>query len=123
MEEKQRHGCLTAWLVLMIIANSATALIYLFASGTIRQTFPDAPAGIFPLLAILGIFNVVCSIALFKWKKWGFYGFMVSSIVALIINLIIGLNIAQSLGGLIGVAILYGVLKIGKERAAWPRLE
>ena len=28
VSEKKRHGCLTAYLVLMIIANCATALFY-----------------------------------------------------------------------------------------------
>jgi len=123
MEQKQRHGCLTAWLVLMIIANSISALIYLFASDFIARTLPSAPSWSFPILALLGIFNVICAIALFKWKKWGFYGFIASSIIALIINLIIGIDVAQSLAGLIGLVILYGVLNIGKERAAWPQLD
>ncbi len=26
--QKQRHGCLTTWLILMIIANSMTTLMY-----------------------------------------------------------------------------------------------
>ena len=34
---KLRHGCLTAYLVFMIIANSATALVYLVGSEDIRQ--------------------------------------------------------------------------------------
>ncbi len=123
MEEKQRHGCLTTWLILMIIANAGVALYYLFANETIRSSFPDSPALIFPLLAVIGFFNVACAVALFKWKKWGFWGFFATSIIALIINLSIGLSVAQSFGGLLGIAILYGVLKIGKEKAAWPQLD
>jgi hypothetical protein len=122
-ETKVRHGCLTAWLILMIIANAVTALIYLFASEMITDSFPDAPGWAFPVLAIFGIFNVVCSVALWQWKKWGFWGFLASAIVALFVNLSIGLGIGQSLMGLIGIALLYGVLQIGKEKKGWTQLE
>ena len=118
-EQKQRHGCLTAWLVLMIIANSATALRYLLGSQAIKQAFPAAPGWAFPVLAVIGIFNLVCAIALFKWKKWGFWGFLVFSIVALNVNLSIGLGIGPSLFGLLGIVLLYAVLHIGKEKKGY----
>ncbi len=122
-EGKQRHGCLTAWLVLMIVANAATALMYLLGSAAIRENFPSAPAWAFPVLAVMGIANVVCAIALFQWKKWGFFGFLVTSAIAFVVNLMIGLIIVQAVLGLTGVAILYGVLQIGKERKGWTQLD
>lgn len=122
-EGKQRHGCLTAWLVLMIIANSGTALMYLFGSAVIRQNLPSAPDWAFPILSIVGIVNVVCSIALFRWQKWGFFGFIATTAAAFVINLMLGLNILQLLTGLVGIAILYGVLQIGKEKKGWTQLE
>jgi hypothetical protein len=72
----------------------------------------------------LGIGNVVFSILLFKWMKIGFWGFLITSIGALIINLSIGLGIGQSLFGLVGIAILYGVLQIKKDNVpAWDNLD
>jgi hypothetical protein len=122
-EGKQRHGCLTTWLVLMIIANSLTAVMYLFASDAIRKNLPNAPVWVFPILAVGGIFNVVCAIALFRWKKWGFFGFVATTILAFIFNLMIGLNIVQVILGLVGLAIMYWVLQIGKEKKGWTQLE
>jgi len=107
-DQKQRHGCLTAFLILMIIANSVSTIMYLLGSSYIKQTLPNAPSWLFPVLAVLGIFNLVCAIALFKWKKWGFWGFCASAVAALIINISTGVGIAPSLVGLIGVAILFG---------------
>ena len=76
------------------------------------------------LLAILGIANVIFAILLFKWKKIGFWGFVATSIVALFINLSIGLGIAQSLFGLVGIVILYFVLQIKKDDVTtWNNLE
>ena len=122
---KQRHGCLTAWLVLMIILNSLTAIVYLFAGDMIAKNLPGGiSTPMLILLAILGIANVCFSVLLFQWKKWGFLGFIITSIGALIINLSIGLGIGQSLFGLVGLAILYGILQIKKDNVtAWENLE
>jgi hypothetical protein len=120
---KRRHGCLAAWLVLIIIANSASALIYLLGKGAVMEQLPGAPAWMFPALIILSLVNLVCAIALLKWKMWGFWGFLVSSILVLIVNLSSGIGIASSLGGLLGVAILYGVLHIGGDNKGWPQLD
>lgn len=122
---KQRHGCVTAWLVLMIIANSLTAIVYLFASDIITKNLSmDVSNSMIILLGILGIGNIVFSVMLFQWKKLGFFGFIITSIGALIVNLSIGLGIAQSLFGLVGIAILYAVLQIKKDNiSAWQNLE
>lgn len=122
-EQKQRHGCLTAWLIFMIVANSLAALFYLLVSSSIRQQLPNAPEWLFPVMGIGGLFNLGFAIALFKWKKWGFWGFCASSIVAFTLNLTAGLGIGPSMLGLIGVAVLYGVLQIGKEDKGWPQLD
>jgi hypothetical protein len=122
---KQRHGCVTAWLILMIILNSLIAIIYLFASDMITKNLPgNVSTPMIVLLGIIGIGNVVFSVLLFQWKKIGFWGFIFTSIGALIINLNIGLGIGQSLFGLVGIAILYGVLQIKKENVTtWENLE
>lgn len=122
-DEKNRHGCLTALLILMIIANSATALMYLFGRGMIRHSLPSLPDYVFPILIVMALFNLVCAIALFKWKKWGFWGFCASTVVALAVNLSAGLGIGRSLTGIIGVLVLYGVLHIGKGNKGWPQLD
>jgi hypothetical protein len=121
--QKQRHGCLTAYLVFMIVANSASTLVYLVGSEAVRRNTPNMPAWAFPVLIVLGIFNLVCAIALFRWKKWGFWGFVASAVIAFAVNLSIGIAPGFALVGLLGVAILYGVLHIGKEEKGWPQLD
>ena len=125
MENKQRHGCVTAWLIFMIVINSLTAIVYLFAGDMISKNLPDGiSTTMLILLAIVCICNVVFSIFLFQWKKWAFWGFAVTSVVTFIINLSIGTGIGQSVLGLIGIAVLYGVLNIKKDNiAAWDNLE
>ena len=72
---------------------------------------------------VFSLFNLVCAIALFRWKKWGFRGLCVSTVITLIVNLASGLGIAASLSGIVGVALVYAILKVGKENKGWPQLE
>jgi len=123
LQEKERHGCLTAYLVLAIIANSATALIYLFGAAALKRSAPNMPDWAFPVLIVLVLFNLACAIALLHWKKWGFWGLVGSAVVTLGVNLTIGVGLSSAIVGLLGVLLLYGVLHLGKDNKGWPQLD
>ena len=122
---KQRHGCVTTWIVIMIISNSLLAIIYLFASDMIIDNLPgDVATSMIILLGIIGIANVVFSVLLLQWKKFAFWGFAITSLVAFFINLSIEVGLGQSVFGLFGIAILYGIMQIKKDNVtAWSNLE
>jgi hypothetical protein len=65
--------------------------------------------------------NVIAAVALLRWRRWGFWLFVASALAGLAVNLSIGMP-QGIFGAVVGIAILYGVLHIGKERKAWPRL-
>jgi hypothetical protein len=72
----------------------------------------------------LSFIEVVFAIALFKWKKWGFYGLIASSVATFIIlTTTPDLNTSASLLGFVGLTILYMLLNIGGENKAWSQLE
>jgi hypothetical protein len=119
---KQRHGCLTAYLIVMIIANALVGLSYIFGGGAFAD-YSNYPTWIILVLGIISFANVAGAVALFLWKKWGFYLFIASSLVVFVFNLIAGADIMTSLLGLVGIAFLYGVLQIGTENKGWPQLE
>lgn len=121
--EKRRHGCLITYLILIILASSGTALLYLLASDLIRETQPNMPDWAFPVLIANSVLNLLWTIALFRWKKWGFWGFVVSAVISISVNLSIDLSVLSALGGLVGVAVLFGVLQIGKEKKGWSQLD
>jgi len=128
VQEKQRHGCLTAWLVLLIIGGAlsviGTALMYLIDPQAIREALPDAPGWTFPAAAVLSLLSLVFAIALFTWRKWAFWGYVLSSIAGVIVSASMGVAAWQWLLGLAGVVILYAVLQIGgKEKKGWAQLE
>jgi len=118
-----RHGGLVAWLVIVLAANIAAAAVILYMYWVVNKTFPDASVWSTAIRTTVALANVVFVIAIFKWRRWGFYGFIVSSLVALVTNISIGIGIPQSLVGLIGVLLLYGALNIGGPNKAWPHLK
>ena len=124
-QAKQRHGCVTAWLILMIVVNSLASLLYLLAGDFINQNLPQPiPGPTLIILAILGVVNVVCSVMLMQWKKMGFWGFIATAIAAFAINISIGLGVGQSVTGLIGIGILYAILQIKKDDvSAWSNMD
>jgi hypothetical protein len=118
-----RHGCLTAWLIFMIVANSATALITPFTLSGMREAGLTPSSVTIGIIILCAVANVGFAIALLRWHKWAFYGFIVTSIIAFAINISIGIGVGRALVGLIGVALLYLMLNIGGEKKAWPRLK
>ena len=122
---KQRHGCVTAWLILMIIGNSLIALLYIFGGELVAQEFSgELSSSSLILLALLGIANVIFAILLLKWNKFGFWGYLLTSVAVLVVNIGIGISIGQSILGLLGVVILFGILQIKEGNiSAWDNLE
>jgi len=121
--QNERHGCLTTYLVFMVILNSAMCLVYLFGTAWLRRNSQNTPDWVFWTLSGCGLVNVSSAIAVLRWKRWGFWLLIASALAGVAVNFSIGLGPQGFLGGVFGIAILYGLLHIGKERKAWPRLQ
>jgi hypothetical protein len=115
---RKRGGCLTAFLILMLIVNPLTAIYYLIAGSKIRESLPSMPAWAIPVLIICGIANFAFALAILNWKKLGVYGIVAIAVVAFIINLMSGLPVAIALMRLVGVAILLLLV-----RPVWDKME
>ena len=115
--ERRRGGCLTAWLMLMLILNPLVAIYYLVAGGTVRQALPGLPPWVLPVLTVFGIANFVFALAVWNWKKWGMYGFVGSSAVVFFINAAT-LGTGRAIIGLVGVIILAALV-----RPIWKQME
>lgn len=107
----------------MVFLNGLTAVTYLFRSGEIKAAFPEDSLWVFSVFFALSVFNVVCAIALFMWKKWAFWAYLASSVVALAVNSSLDMGTGLTFAGLFGVVVLYGVLLIGKRDKGWAKLE
>lgn len=125
METKKRHGCVTAWLILMIVLNALTAVTWFFFNDVFREQIGEGVnKNTMLVLGLIGLLNLVFAIMLFRWKKWAFWGFLITSLIAFGINLSLGLGIGQSAMGLLGIIVLYAVFQIKADgRTAWSYLE
>lgn len=108
--ERKRGGCLTAWLVLILIANPLTAIYYLTSGSQVARVFPSMPGWVIPVLVVGAILNTIFGVGLWTWHKWGAYGLYASAAVALAINLTAGLGATAFLGA-IGAVILYFLVR------------
>lgn len=89
--ERERGGCLTAWLVFIVIANVAAP----FLLGTF---------GAFSLITLLtGVIAIAGVVGMWQFKKWGYYVILVCYGIALIVNL------TGSIGGVVGTLIGVGI--------------
>ena len=107
----------------MLFMNSVALLSYTVSGERVLATFPKAPSWIiYPLVAGC-VLNVFLTVSLFRWKKWAFYAFCAVAGIMFFVNLSIGVSTLHAISGLLGPALLYGVLQIGGANKGWPHLK
>lgn len=119
---KQRNGCITAWLWLVIIANLLTTVFYV---ATMFEANTSGIAIGFGICAILCIVNVLGAILLMRWNKTGFYIFVVSSIINALTNILV-LNVSSvvAISCIIAIIIWWAILQAKKDGVStWEQLD
>jgi hypothetical protein len=111
METKKRGFWLTAFLILMFIANPFTAFTYFSNPELIIQAYPSLSISLLYFMGLLALLNFVFALAIWTWKKAGVYGIYGSMALAFCINLYIGVGIVGSLTGLLGLVLIYFTTK------------
>ena len=111
IEERKRGFWLTAFLVLMVIANLFSVFVYFVNPDMIITAFPKISLELAYLLGSVCLFNVFLAINIWMWKKLAIYGFYIVVIFGVLINLYIGLGLIGSLSGLMGGMILFLVTR------------
>ena len=125
----KRHGCLTTWLILMLLAE-AISLIGEIGMKLIGGTsslnslakLPPEPSWYILGMTLLAGLDIFCVIFIFKWKKWAFYGSALVGVGVMVLTLAAQLSFVAAISGLFMPAILYAVLQIGGENSGWRRL-
>lgn len=125
MRNKERHGCLTAWLIYLIIAYSIVSLGLFFNSESMAKRLPYiASENMILFVASIGILNVMFAFMLLKWVKLGFWGILSTSTILSIIQISGSDNILSPVFTIICVLILYGLLKLKRNNVSgWDNLE
>ena len=109
--EKSRGFWLSAFLVLMFIANPLTSFTYFSNPDLVVNAFPKATNEIIYFMGFMGVVNLLLAIAIWRWIKWGIYGFYISIAIAFSINLYLEIGIVSSLIGLVGGVLIFFTTK------------
>jgi hypothetical protein len=116
---KKRHGCLTTYLITLFTLGLFNLWI-LYGS---LQSIEAMPVWQRLFILISNVSAFIWIIALFKWRKWGFWGWCFTVVSGIIYSLVDGDSIVGAFYPLVGLGILYGVLQIGGENKGWNQLE
>ena len=112
-DERKRGRWLAGWLILMAFLYAWVAYDAA-ATGRAFAQSPDSPV-MQPwsqtLLIVLPILNIGGVIALWFWRKAGFYLFMIASIPLAILNLLSGMQFLDALFPLYFLSTLWLLLK------------
>jgi hypothetical protein len=121
--ERPRSGCLTVYLVLMIVFSLLGAVQYLAMGGAMRQTMAQLgttlPGWYLPVMGVFSLASVATAVGIWQWKRWGVYGFVGISLLSLVINLVAGISPGFSIiASVVGLAILFYLV-----RPLWDHFE
>lgn len=109
---QERHGFITFWLWAIIIGNILMAGVSFFPKAMYGSDYPDAYVIFSIISGLFAIPNVIGAFMLLAWKKAGFWILAISAICG-------GLFAFFTTGalpvGLLGLLILYFVLRITKN--------
>lgn len=125
MQHKQRHGCLTAWLIYLMISYSIVSLGLFYKIEIIVKKFQYLKSENYLLIvASIAILNVVFIFMLLKWFKIGFWGLLCTNILMFTIQIMNTDNILTPIITATVLLIIYGLLKLKKRNiSGWDNLE
>lgn len=127
---KSRHPGLTIYLIFLMVGSAVAAIALLLSASSLQNPL-KLPPWYFPMAAALYAMNIIFAVGLFRWKRWGFAGFVFTAFMGSILNLAggivggqpLGTVLLQVVGGLVSVGLLYAVLQMGTTNKGWHQLE
>lgn len=119
---KQRNGCITAWLWVVILINMAMAIFY---AVSMFEAYSTEMALGFGICSIFGVANVLGAILLMRWNKIGFYLFLFSSLICAVVNVcVLKMPPSVAVSSLFAIIIWWAILQAKKDgKSAWSQLE
>ncbi|MBN1377672.1 MAG: hypothetical protein JXA04_00390 [Gammaproteobacteria bacterium] len=125
-EKESQYWILKLWLYGVIAFNAANILNTVINKYFYQVEIQAAIAGILQLTDILifiGAARILFSIALLKFRKWGFWGMAIIELFALVLQINLGFaTVLNVMWALFGLSMLYGLLHPGGKNDAWFKL-
>ena len=120
-EVQKRHWLLTMYLSFLFLRDSISVVAGILFTIVYPESIFEDPL-FFSFAFVVDMMNLVGTVALFKWKKWGFILFICANFIMGLVHMGAGRLPNALYGCLAHIVLLYLALNFGKERAAWPRL-
>jgi hypothetical protein len=99
------------------------AAMYVLAPSVVAETNPEIPAWARPVFAAVCVLQVACAVALWRWRKWGFYVFAAISIPVAVWNSTLTGSAPTLAMGPVAVLVMWLALRTGEaDRRAWEQL-
>lgn len=111
IQEVKRGFWLSSFLIAVMLFNPLIAISYITIYKELIDVMPQLTQLTAYALGFFGFANFILAIGMWNWKKWAVYGFYVSVICTFILNLMIGLGIANSIASLFSALIAYVLTK------------
>lgn len=109
--QKKRSGCLSTLLVFLMVVYILGAVGSFLAGPLMKGNIPGYAPGSGPITGIMYLIYVIFLIGIWRYKKWGFYGYLGVTIVGIIIELYLGGGIAGALLSLVFPIILFLLIR------------
>ena len=130
MENKRRHGCITAWFIFGVVTNLLAGLGYILLRDSlpalmkeVGQVSVDLTPNYFIVEGVVSLIVVVCYIQLWQWKKIGFHGLILCTMITASVNYMADPVWTQLIFSFVGILIQYMILQIKENgRTAWSWL-
>ncbi|MEA3439028.1 MAG: hypothetical protein U9R58_01980 [Chloroflexota bacterium] len=102
----------TFWIVVFLLSSIFSAyLVYVFR----QEAKLDAPI-LIGLLTFVSVADIISLIALFFWKKWGWYLFAISTVASIVVGLVATANWLMPLNDVLPLVILGYAFKDQQDR-------
>lgn len=111
-------------LVWLFAGNLIAAVVSPFFLASMRRDkIPDFPDWVAQAIGGCSAACALFALAVFRWKRWGFYGYALGAVAIVGLNVYAGLTFGAAALGLVGTAVLFGTLQIGGRQKGWSQLE
>jgi predicted amidophosphoribosyltransferase len=103
---KKRGGCLTIWLLLIIIFSLAGLGSFLGLTISNPYALEFNIRWLRPAFVIISVVSFICAIVTFRMKKWGFYGLLFASLAGMVLIYLMHAPVYAIIISIIGILIL-----------------
>ncbi len=123
-QNNSRHGCLSVYLILLILTTVLTTFGIILFLDEIKGEIPNYSVGLIYITCFSAFIEIGAVYLIFKWEKIGFYGVWFSYMINLYVSDKMGvMDINVILGLIIRFGLLYGILQIkSKGVSGWKNL-